>query len=241
MYEPVVTLTDAALALLCAGLAMRMRGLTGGGASSPKSMRRWAVAFFASVGGAAMLGAIVHGFAPDAATPAYQLLWRATLMAIGVAGTAAWCMAILILAPSYVANRLIRVALTACVGYASVVVLVASEFIVAIAYYVPAMLALLFAAMHQARGPMMRRALIGAAGIVLTFVAAWAQAARLALHAVWFDHNALYHVLQGLAMLLMFMWLGPEAHHGAPSPERITPPRTTNRKSKHETKRRRRK
>ena len=49
-------------------------------------------------------------------------------------------------------------------------------------------------------------ALVGATGIVLTFVASSMQAAGLAIHPVYFDHNALYHVIQGVGLYLIFHW-----------------------------------
>jgi hypothetical protein len=43
------------------------------------------------------------------------------------------------------------------------------------------------------------------AGVVLTFVAAGIQQARIDLHPTWLTHNTLYHVVQGIALLLIFL------------------------------------
>jgi len=45
----------------------------------------------------------------------------------------------------------------------------------------------------------------GVAGVVLTFVAAGIQQARIDVHSTWMTHNALYHVIQGMALLLIFL------------------------------------
>ena len=37
-------------------------------------------------------------------------------------------------------------------------------------------------------------------GVVLTFVAAGVQVGEIALHPQWFNHNALYHLIQVIAL-----------------------------------------
>jgi hypothetical protein len=44
----------------------------------------------------------------------------------------------------------------------------------------------------------------GLAGLLLTLVAAGVQQARLAVHPTYFNHNALYHLLQAIALFLIF-------------------------------------
>jgi hypothetical protein len=48
------------------------------------------------------------------------------------------------------------------------------------------------------------RALFGVLGVLLTLVASLAQQARIDVHPRYFDHNALYHVLEAVALL--FLW-----------------------------------
>jgi hypothetical protein len=47
--------------------------------------------------------------------------------------------------------------------------------------------------------------LYGVTGLALTFVAAAVQQLRIAIHPVYFNHNALYHVIQAGALLLIFV------------------------------------
>jgi hypothetical protein len=79
------------------------------------------------------------------------------------------------------------------------------SFGIAIAHYLPATLFLLFAfALLYGRG---RRSamLAGVIGMVLTLVAAYVQQRRIAVHPVYFNHNALYHLVQAIALALLFM------------------------------------
>ena len=44
----------------------------------------------------------------------------------------------------------------------------------------------------------------GAWGLGLTFVAAAVQQGRVGLHPRYFNHNALYHLIQGAGLFLVF-------------------------------------
>jgi hypothetical protein len=73
-------------------------------------------------------------------------------------------------------------------------------------FYLPALLLFLLGAAVQAiRGRSRAWSLI-AAGLLVSIGAALLQQARLAIHPVYCDHNAVYHVVQGIA--LVFIYLG---------------------------------
>ena len=84
------------------------------------------------------------------------------------------------------------------------VVLVDRRFAVAIAFdlpFPPDPLAWL-SCLRRAAG--MRGVNAGAWGLGLTFVAAAVQQARVGLHPRYFNHNALYHLIQGAGLFLVF-------------------------------------
>ena len=45
----------------------------------------------------------------------------------------------------------------------------------------------------------------GIAGLVLTLIAAAIQQLRIGVHPQYLDHNALYHVVQAIALFLIFV------------------------------------
>jgi hypothetical protein len=47
--------------------------------------------------------------------------------------------------------------------------------------------------------------LIGTIGMLLTLVAAGVQHFRISLHPHYFNHNAFYHLLQGIALFMIFV------------------------------------
>src|SRR6185312_4719818 len=90
--------------------------------------------------------------------------------------------------------------------FAGVVLLVDESFTSIVRFYLPALLLLLLGAIVQAvRGRDRAWGLI-AAGLLVSIAAAWIQQARVAIHPVYFDHNAVYHVVQCVA--LVFIYLG---------------------------------
>ena len=200
MTEPDVTLTDYALAVECAlfvyVLTVRHRP------GSPVGL--WFALLFASLGLASLFGGTVHGFFLDQATVGYRVLWPATMLAIGGAAFACWLAGATVLL-SRRAARVVGIAAAAqFVVYGGYVLAGAQDFSIAVMNYLPAsvFLVVVFAVSYARRRS--GRVLIGLAGILLTFVAAGVQQAKLAVHPVYLNHNALYHLIQGLALFMIF-------------------------------------
>lgn len=209
--EPDVTLTDYGLALesaLFAVLIYRMR-------SSAGPARTWFMVFFAALGVAALAGGTVHGFLEDEASLARRVVWNATLIAIGVVALSAWMIGSRF-GFDRRAGRLLRWAGAALfIGYCLIVLLVRNSFAVAIIHYLPAVFFLLYAFASRylrSRKPFL---LTGLIGLSLTLVAAGIQQSGIALHPVYFDHNALYHLVQAVAVLLLFFSARGIVRHGA--------------------------
>jgi len=199
MTEPDVTLTDFALAAECAvfcALALRW-------AASNQRLRYWWVVLFASIGLGSLLGGIVHGFVEPG--PTSETLWRATLLSLGLTTLATWTIGAQLALREPAATWVRGAAIAQVIVYTIVVLFVSSTFIVAIATYVPATLFLLVALVLTYRRAPHRALAYGIGGLVLTFVAAAVQQLRIAIHPVYFNHNALYHVIQGVALFLIFL------------------------------------
>lgn len=82
LAEPTTTLTDYALAVLGAGLGLRLlRHAAAHGASAP---RHWALALMATAL-AALSGGTSHGFAPHLARETLAVLWSVTYGLVGLA------------------------------------------------------------------------------------------------------------------------------------------------------------
>ena len=96
-------------------------------------------------------------------------------------------------------------AMAQLVVFSFVVLFVRHEFFIAIIAYLPATLFLLIGLIGAYRSRRLPPLRWGITGLGLTFVAAAVQRLHIAVHPHYFDHNALYHVIQGTALWMIFL------------------------------------
>ncbi len=199
MTEPDVALTDYGLAVECALFAWLIF------TRNPRSpLRTWLVVFFLSLSAAALAGGTVHGFFLDPLSKGQQLLWPMTLLAIGVTALAAWMIGARIRFTGAIRRGIAIVAWVGFLAYCVVVLRGSRDFVVAIVNYLPASLFLLLVLWGLYRRTGARSALHGVTGLLLTFLASGIQQAGIVLHPRYFNHNALYHVIQAVALFLLY-------------------------------------
>jgi hypothetical protein len=203
MHEPACTLTDYALTIECGVLSVLLIA----GPSRIDSACRSGAAFFASIAICSLAGGTLHGFVVDSSSLSHKILWSTTLISIGCAATSAWATAAQLLLSSRAAKWVTVAAVIELAAYIPAVLLLGGKFIFAIINYLPAMAFLLAAAFAAAFRTRSKSAIVGAGGILLAFAASYAQANGIALHAHYFDHNALYHLIQGVGLFMIFYWL----------------------------------
>lgn len=202
MLDPVVSLTDYAIAVE-SGILAALVWRKSWGAS-----RLWFALFFAFVGVAAALGGTVHGFVADESTTTYAVMWRATLISIGGASLAAAMGAAKSGWGRAVQRAVALITVGGLVIYCVAVAFFTRQYLAAIIVYLPATLFLLVsfvAAYFRVRTAERerKRTLAGAVGMLLTFVAAGVQQSRIEVAGL--DHNALYHVIQAVALWLIYV------------------------------------
>jgi hypothetical protein len=206
MTEPDVTLTDYAVALECMlfiFLLQRTQARLSG-------MRTWFMLFFVSVGIASLCGGTVHGFFLDQQSWGNAILWPSTMLAMGVTALSMWAIGAELLIASQVVRWVLAAAWVQFGAYSIVVLFGSREFWVGIVDNLPALFFLLLALGITYRRTNQWRILLAAVGPVLVVVAAALQNLRIGVHPTYFNHNALYHVLQALALVLLFQggrWL----------------------------------
>ena len=200
MTEPDVTLTDYALAIECTIFVFALARLD----ASDRDLRFWFLLFFASIAAASAVGGTVHGFFLPASSSGRAILWPATLLAILVTSLATWDIAAVLQLDEKKAAVVRRLAIAQLAVFAFVVLFIKSKFYIAIVAYLPSTLFLLFAFLKTQR----RRPDIGIrwgiGGLALTLAAAVVQQIRIGIHPRYFNHNALYHVIQGGALWMIF-------------------------------------
>ena len=200
LTRPAVSLTDFALAIECTAFAVLL-------ARQPATdlvLRKWFVVFFASVAAASLLGGTMHGFFEYSTSPVRTVLWTATLLSILVTSFAAWSIAAVLQLDRRASQWVRWFAAAQLVVLTLVVLFVTQEFLVAIVAYLPATVFLLIAfvlAYRRRHNPALAS---GIAGLTLVFIGAAVQQSGVTVHPVYLDHNTLYHVIQGVALWLIY-------------------------------------
>ena len=199
LIEPDVALTDFALAAECAVFA----GWLCRGAADSGPLRRWFIVLFAALCLGSLLGGITHGFFGPAQTDVSRALWIATLASIAIAALACWGIGAHLLLPETYAKRVVALAALLLVVNLATVLFVSQAFAVAIAFYAPAVVFVLVGLVVAYARSGKSHLFPGIIGVVLSLVAAAIQQTHM--EAFGLTHNALYHVVQALALLLIFL------------------------------------
>ncbi len=201
LIQPDVALTDFFLALETLVLGLIILNL-----KIKSKIKLTIFLFYISLALSSIIGGIVHGFFPYSDSLTNLVLWKATMICLGLVSLFSWLIAGNLILPKY--KKLIQsVASLEFFLYSVYVIFINSQFKIAIYNYVPATIFLLISLCILYLRKKQPSTLLGVIGIILTFIAAWIQQAQISLHQIYFNHNAFYHVVQAIALLLIFFAL----------------------------------
>lgn len=196
ILEPTTTITDYILAAETVVLGVLMLRNS---AKTNVPARLWAHAFFTSAMAAAA-GGTYHGFGESLGALA-PVLWKITVITIGCTSMLLLCAIALAFFADPVRKWLPAIAILQFLVYAFWMA-GHNEFKYVVYDYAPSMLLILILQLFA-----MQRSVPGsgwiAAGILVSFAAAGIQRSSLNLHPE-FNHNDLYHVVQMIAMILLY-------------------------------------
>ena len=202
VHDPDVAFTDLGLALLGGYLGWRLWRAPG-----PRMLLRIGAVLMGGLASAALWGAVFHAFFPSgtATLPGF-LAWVPVALSIVVAASAMLELSLRLLLPRMPLRARRAIVATYAASFTVVVFLVDESFSSIVYFYTPALILLLIAAGQQAIRSRDTGWTLIAIGLIMSAVAAVLQQARVAIHPVYFDHNAVYHVVQGIA--LVFLYIG---------------------------------
>jgi hypothetical protein len=201
MTQVDVSLTDYGLAAEClcfAYLIARFRTRT-------SSLPVVFIVFFFSIAIAAAAGGTVHGFFLDESSLGYRILWPFTLIVMGITALSGVHIGTALHFSRSTAASINRVALAIFVTYFAIVLFIRRDFLIAILDYLPALVFVGGAFLLSHRRQKKPAFLIGFLGVCTMLFAAAAQQAKVGIDPRYFDHNALYHVLQAIALFMVFL------------------------------------
>ena len=197
--EPDVTFTDYLLTLECTVFAY----IIGRHGKPGSEYRFWFMLFFVSLALASLAGGTVHGFFLDTTTLGYKIFWPFSLICIGMGAFTGWNIAGIILLPLK-RQFILTISEIILIVYCGFVLLITQAFLTAILHFLPAALFLLAAFFILYRRERERTIMFGVWGFILTLFAPIFQQAKISIHEIYFNHNALYHAIQAVAFYLIF-------------------------------------
>jgi len=196
LTEIFVSLSDLLIALECALFALLIFG------NAPRgNLQAWVAVFFASAALAALLGGLAHGFFTDESAPSYRVLWRATMLAIGLSGLTAYVLTIRVLD---LCKSWVLLAVMAYLVYVWDVFFISDNFRAAVAFYLPATILLLIAFLLRYIRQRQGAALLGAAATAVGLAGAFVQQSGWDLHPIYLDHNTVYHLIQAVSFFGLY-------------------------------------
>jgi hypothetical protein len=201
MTQMDVSLTDYGLAAECVCFAYLIARLRTGASSLLGAF----MAFFFSIAIAAAAGGTVHGFFLDKSSLGYRILWPFTLIVMGVTALSGVQIAAALQFSRSIAVYVNRVALAIFLAYIVIILFIRRDFFVAILGYLPALIFIGVAFLLSHLRKKKPAFLIGFLGVCIMLFAAGAQRAKLGIHPQYFDHNALHHFLQAIALFMVFL------------------------------------
>jgi len=210
MTEPDVTLTDYFLAVEAALFVVLLQSRR----AVPGRLKTWFSLFFSSLFVAALCGGTFHGFFLAEDSVGHSALWLTTLLAIGVTAFSAWALGAELLFSRRAANWFLVAAVVPLALYAVAALAWVHDFWIALLASMPAMLFLLVALGAAYRRERHWTLLAASAGLACTFLAGAFQHLRVGFHPQYFNHNALSHVIQSVALLLLFLGANHLVHTG---------------------------
>ena len=201
IHDPDVVFTDLALAILGGFLSWRLSQQELGA-----RVTRSGVTIMAALASAAFFGAVFHAFFTTGTTTlAGFLAWIPVSLSIVVLSAALLELALGVLLPRVPSGARTAAVLVYAAAFAAVVVLVDESYSTIVRFYGPTLILFLIVAAVQGTRPGATGWRILAIALVVSIAAAVVQQRRIAIHPVYFDHNALYHVVQGIGLVLLYL------------------------------------
>jgi hypothetical protein len=192
--DPDVVFTDLGLAALGTYLGWRLW-----------RERAPGVVVMLGLASAALWGALFHAFFPaKTATTAGYVVWLFVAFSIAVVAESLLDMALTMLFARLARGVRRAIVFGYCVLFAVVILFVDESFTTITRLYAPTVLLMLGVAQYQASRSGNARWMLVSGGLALSVLAALLQQARISIHPVYFDHNALYHVVQAAALVLLY-------------------------------------
>ena len=196
IYEPTTAITDFVIFFMGCYYSWVMMNI-------PSSMfhKIWAISFITlSLG--ALLGGISHGFGPMLSKVAKMIIWRLTLLFIGLTALVLLFSVLMIITDGEINIRILPF-FVILFGYYNYKVYKNDSFLIAVKFYLPFIVISLACFLYVFIYKGYVGALFISVGLLVSIFASLIQSSKIVLHR-HFNHNDLFHIVQMIGMYLMF-------------------------------------
>ncbi len=153
-----------------------------------------------------LLGGFFHAFFPDKATTSGGFaIWISTALSIGLTAAVGWLIDSYILGSKKLLKITLPFTLVYLTAFVYVLFFVDYQFKTIILFYSPPMILLTVISLWKLVTTKKKLWLWLLTGLILSFLAAAAQYLQINIHPVYFNYNALYHLIQGIGLALLFL------------------------------------
>ncbi len=170
------------------------------------SLRRLLILLFISLGTASLFGALFHAFFPEKATTAGGFMtWMLVANSIGVTASVVWCINALLFRGTSFFKAMLPFAVIYMAIFAYAMLYINYQFKTIIFFYAPPMVILALASLLKFSRERVYAWIWLFVSVMLSFVAATIQYLQISIHPVYFNYNALYHVIQAISLAIIFL------------------------------------
>lgn len=190
-----VGLTDLVLSLEALVLCFLYR-------TAVSKMRNLVMILFFLLGIASFAGGLFHILFPlKVETASGSMMWLCVTATMGLTALSLWSLTLYSVFKKRYEYLFFTLGLIAFAGYMYVIAAINYHYIIVIAFYTPALLAFSLLAISNFLKKKNGWGMV-TLGVALTIVAALVQVSSIAVSVL--DHNALYHILQAVALIVLY-------------------------------------
>jgi hypothetical protein len=163
-------------------------------------------ALFALLGASSLLGVVFHAFFPlKASSAGGHAVWMLTGISIALTTSAVWYINAVLTRYRKLGRLVESLVPVYFAAFVFALFFVDYTFKTMISFYAPAVVLLAIIAVRTYARSRAREWVYLTAGTGLSFTAAAVQAMKIGVHPVYFNFNALYHLIQGIALVFLFL------------------------------------
>lgn len=201
VHEFDVSFTDLLLSIesiICAWLIVKQK-------TTHVVLQKMVASLFIWLSCSSFFGMLYHAFFPAGTnTPAGFYMWITVALSIGCVACSVWAINAYVIKGTAFFKKLLPFIVAYMMVFTYVMFFVSYTFSTIIYFYSPPMIVLIIIALRNYIQSKERAWFYLLTGLVLTFVAAAFQMLNIGLHPVYFNNNAVYHVIQGIALWVIF-------------------------------------